>query len=257
MKPQLKKYIAYLSSAIFLIAGAWFFLVKVKVDNIKMYLRKKGYKLMHEQADELVHVGLGDSVARGFGAADEKSYMEKASAEIEKKTGKRVAFYNYGRNHLTSDGLLMMIQDTEIIESIQKANLISLNIGGNDLLKIAISKGPLEAIQSLKKIKKDYQKNLKAIVTEIRNHNQHALIIFNELYNPLDSKESYYESSIKLLKIWNSVIYRNVKEAGACVVIPSSELFESLELQQWAFDEVHPNDFGHEVICKKMIELIL
>lgn len=251
------KWMTYASTGMLLAVGTWLLVAKSKIKNAKEGVRRLQVKLQHSRFDEVVHVGIGDSVARGYGSSSQEGFIEKASRLIEKRIEKPVRFYNFGQDHLTSEGLIDVIQNQKVREKIQEAHLITINIGGNDLLKIAVSKGPLEAIRMFKTVQKQYRSNLEAIVESIRKLNPDALISINELYNPVSPAEAYYEASKPLLDLWNTGIYMAARKGGLCFVVPSSELFAGMPLKVWAYDEVHPNDFGYEVIAKKLVDLLL
>lgn len=93
--------------------------------------------LAREGAEPLRVVALGDSIARGYGCRPEEAYgrllADRLAEELD-GTGTAVSFANYGVDGLTSAGLRAMIETDEIRAAAADADLVTVSIGGNDLL---------------------------------------------------------------------------------------------------------------------------
>src|ERR671911_620940 len=78
------------------------------------------------------YVALGDSPATGFGAF--KGYVPRYEAHIETDTGVAVTRTNLGQNKWTSSQLLSALRsDPTFRPAIREAEIVTWNIGGNDL----------------------------------------------------------------------------------------------------------------------------
>ena len=78
------------------------------------------------------YVALGDSLATGFGAF--KGYVPRYEAHIETDTGVAVTRTNLGQNGWTSSQLLSALRsDPTFRRAIREAEIVTWNIGGNDL----------------------------------------------------------------------------------------------------------------------------
>ena len=93
--------------------------------------------LAREGAEPLRAAALGDSIAQGYGCRPEEAYgrllADRLAEELD-GTGTTVSFANYGVDGLTSGGLRAMIETDEIQAVAANADLVTVSIGGNDLL---------------------------------------------------------------------------------------------------------------------------
>jgi lysophospholipase L1-like esterase len=84
--------------------------------------------------DVVRYVALGDSIAAGTGS--EVDYVELYAERFSEETGAEVVVENTGVPGWTTDDLLRALQDDEDLRaSVADADLVTVNIGGNDLLR--------------------------------------------------------------------------------------------------------------------------
>jgi len=181
---------------------------------------------------------LGDSIAKGYGLADETT--ESYGAIIGKEVGGTVE--NMGINGLKSGQLLDKLTAGEYDESIARADVIFLSIGSNDLLRPFICEianafgidveysqiyGELqkkfsgeyamsmtEMIDGLHNLKKDlnenqellsyckqFQENFQKIITFIKEKNPQTIIYVNNIYNPYRFM-NYSYGKIEILNVY-------------------------------------------------------
>ncbi|WML48879.1 GDSL-type esterase/lipase family protein [Neobacillus sp. PS3-34] len=88
-----------------------------------------------KNAKELTVVALGDSLTRGTGDETGKGYVGDVIDEIKKKTKKPVRLLNLGINGQRSDQLRAQVGQIEVQRQIQKADIVLMTIGGNDLFR--------------------------------------------------------------------------------------------------------------------------
>lgn len=83
-------------------------------------------------------VSLGDSIARGYGCQPEEAYGYLLAQQIKSDVagkGYSVDFVNYGHDGDTSTDLLDKLSDTDISASVKDADIITISIGGNNLMR--------------------------------------------------------------------------------------------------------------------------
>ena len=79
-----------------------------------------------------LYTALGDSLAVGVFVA--KGYVPRYQEYIQNDTRKQVSLRNLGQNGWTSDELLAALKnDGNFITSVQSAQIVTWNIGGNDM----------------------------------------------------------------------------------------------------------------------------
>lgn len=198
------------------------------------------------------HLVLGDSVAQGRGS-EEGGFAKKVNENLQNLTGKTFILENQGVSGATSQGLVNQLEIRAVQESVKKADIISINIGGNDIVQIAKEEGPLKAIQSYDEVKTDYQQNLNDIFETIRTHNPDAILVLNELYNVVHSEQKYYPATEKLLNDWNLIAYETALSYKPALVVPVSEALQTEDIDKWLYDSIHPNDEGYTRIADKTI----
>ncbi|MET3728538.1 lysophospholipase L1-like esterase [Fictibacillus halophilus] len=198
------------------------------------------------------HLVLGDSVAEGRGS-EEGGFASKVNENLQSLTGKTFILENQGVSGFTSQGLLNQLDIPAVQQSVEKADIISINIGGNDLVQIAKKQGPLKAIQSYDDIKSEYQQNLNDIFENIRENNPNAIIVLNELYNVVNAEQKYYPASEKLLNDWNLIAYETALSHKPALVIPVSDALQTEDMDKWLYDSIHPNEEGYDRIANKTV----
>ena len=91
-----------------------------------------------EEAQDILYLALGDSLTRGVGDETQNyGYTIRLQQELEKwPMIKTVELDNRGKNGRRSDQLLALLEKGHYDEELKKANLITMTLGGNDVMKI-------------------------------------------------------------------------------------------------------------------------
>ena len=88
--------------------------------------------------ESLLMVALGDSIARGYGCQPEEAYGYRLYADISAllPAGSfSVEFQNFGTDGDTTADLLEKLRsDTALMEAVGRADILTVSIGGNDLI---------------------------------------------------------------------------------------------------------------------------
>ncbi|GAA5344582.1 lysophospholipase L1-like esterase [Planifilum fimeticola] len=203
----------------------------------------------------LDYLVLGDSVALGKGSKKEAGYGYWV-AEYLKGEGIDVHLDNRAVSGQTSDQLLKSLDDRDLLASVRQSDLISITIGGNDLLKEVLRSGnPVKALRNFWHIQKRYTDNLEAILDKIRRNNPHAPVLITSLYNPVEPEEPYFQTARRLLDRWNEEMKKVASTHPATEVIDVDRLLLPDE-RDWLADEIHPNDRGYQLMAEGLLEII-
>lgn len=198
---------------------------------------------------------LGDSIGVGAGVInpDEASY------------GRIVADtngYNY-ENHAVSGynsgAMLMHMNLPHVRKSIEKADIISLSIGGNDFLtsnmvQLGFEAAVLDKFSTFDKIADKFYGNYCEIISEIKELNPDVVILAQTLYNPMSNAlDRFYQEGVDRL---NSCYRRYLEEhPGSIVIVDVAKAFEG-HPEYIANDCVHPNAQGNVVIAKLVLQTL-
>lgn len=215
---------------------------------------------------------LGDSIASGYGL--ENAHICYASLISAEKS-----YYMTNDavpGHTTSDLLWVVCHSSIARDDIKNADLISISICGNDIIKFLqkASSSTLFDIMlngvnatSVKEAVEDIRFNLESVCKEIRALNETAPIIFQTQYNPLYANaqySSYAPFAEQLVPVVTDVFdhicnsYKNVFTADV------HKAFDNYYKENSSYDVIqsdgiHPSEKGHaliaEVLLKKIAEL--
>jgi lysophospholipase L1-like esterase len=225
------------------------------------------------------YVALGDSLATGFGAFT--GYVPRYEAHIETDTGVAVTRTNLGRNGWTSSQLLSALRsDPTFRRAIREAEIVTWNIGGNDLraARNSYKKGTcggadnqdcLEA--SVAKLETNWDA-ITAEVLELRS-TRNTIVRTMDIYNPyvrtdLVSDTWQKDGGMNDFQVFNSYVYEanlhiatssyaaRVPYAGVHLAFNGPYGYEDPKSKGYlSFDGLHPNNTGHRVIAGELQKL--
>jgi lysophospholipase L1-like esterase len=226
-----------------IISGVAFIGIKYYMQTKKLNIKKQTIRTNLKDMKRVVI--LGDSVARGYGARNGgltphlKKFFEAEYGEVE--------IINKGVDNLTSKGLLNnMEKNQEVRSAVSSANIVLINVGGNDLIKRFRIGGSKALVLNIFRIRRSYNRNLEAIIEHIKELNPYAAIIVNSLYNSLDDNYQYFGFTKILFTLWN----RSIKQ-DSIIKVNTKGLSRDKDI--WV-DMVHPNDAGYEELAKIIIQ---
>lgn len=184
---------------------------------------------------------LGDSVAYGYGTNGGISKYLKETFHNSKVT-------NLGINGLTSNGMVERLRSGIWDNSIATADMILINIGGNDLLRGFRGYGAKGLVRQFSNLKRTFRQNLLETYQRLRELNKEALIVQNNLYNSMKKEVQYFGLTDLMLRLWNSAI-------GEKGVIVSRTDIMGKNPEIW-LDSIHPNDEGYKVMHELLMKTL-
>jgi lysophospholipase L1-like esterase len=262
------KIFAYLLSfllAAVLGAAIWIYYPQYQINQVKKEVASELHTFASENQvsyvdyfrsvdkQQIHHLALGDSIIKGFGANPNENLVRSFSTNLEEDIQKEVLYQNEGINEITSEELNELVQKGEFDEQIKKADIVTINIGGNDILHLGFEKGFYEAIRSFDQLQMAFSNNLSSTMNRINELNPDATVLLLELYNPLEQDSEFYSLADKILPKWNLKLYQLADEVDYAVVIETTDVINSEQPQRLSNDGVHPNGLGYEAISDKMI----
>lgn len=201
------------------------------------------------------YLALGDSLTRGVGDEEKKNgYTKRLAEKIEQNTEViKVELDNRGKRGRRSDQLLKLIEKGHYDKEIQNAELITMTIGGNDIMKIVKKElFDLKRKQFDKELIK-FRENYNNIMKEIRMINPEVPIILIGLYNPFSMVSDEVNEFESIITEWNQTIEEisNIYE-NACFV-NVQDLFDTNANLVYHTDFFHPNGNGYTIMTERII----
>lgn len=208
---------------------------------------------------EIQLVALGDSLTVGVGDEDnEQGYVGRLAKEMpEKMDGiEKVEVIQTAKKGRRSEQLIAQLQSGEIHEALKKADVITMTMGGNDMMKIL-----KEHFVTLEKVHFDeerpnYEKRYIEIFKLIRAQNKTAPIIALGAYNPLTVYAEDTAQFAEILAEWNKDMEGIVKKDAHAVYVPTVDLFHTNKAEVYSDDYFHPNAKGYRNMKDRIFDTL-
>ncbi|MFJ8262654.1 GDSL-type esterase/lipase family protein [Rummeliibacillus sp. NPDC094406] len=207
---------------------------------------------------DIQYVALGDSLTEGVGdELDKEGYVGRMKKEMETWRGvKSVTVTNTAKRGRRSDQLIDQIQSGEIDDALEQADIISLTIGGNDLMKIVRSNITDLTKEVFDDKRPAFQQRYETIMQLIRERNPNAPIILIGVYNPLSIFTKEKSDMNTIMREWNSDIRGFANQDGHAVFINVVDLFDSNDNMVYHTDFFHPNAKGYDQMTARIIKTL-
>ncbi|MBM7688611.1 lipase [Enterococcus ureilyticus] len=264
-----------------------FLLLLVAVPKAKPILGTGTAQTVKNDKKEVIHyAAIGDSLTEGIGdLTNSGGFVPLVAKDLQEKYHLNgVQTDNFGKNGDRSDQILKRIKkNSEIQEGLASADIITLTVGGNDLMKVI--KGDVFRLtkDSFKKPLKNYQKEVEKLLTEIRKYNADAPIYVLGIYNPFylyfpditemqEIVDNWNEGTEEIVNADSNAYFIPIndllyKGAGDEVGIVSSEDTAAATTSSgehdiknnalYEEDHFHPNNLGYQIMASTVREEIV
>ncbi len=216
-------------------------------------------------------VAIGDSLTEGVGdTTNSGGFIPYIAKKLQENYSiAKVETKNYGVSGNRSDQILKRIEsDDEIRGSLETADVITLTVGGNDLMKVI--KAELFnnlTVESFADPLEEYQNGLEEIFREIRTLNSTAPIYLFGIYNPFYVHFSEIEEMQTIVSNWNNGTESVVEMQENSYFIPINDLlYNGLNGESgvtsdsdtneliYDYDHFHPNNLGYQIMANALYE---
>ncbi len=232
--------------------------------------------IANESQMEILRISaIGDSLTEGVGdTTNNGGYVPLLQTDLgESYPIDVVQAENFGKSGDRSDQILIRLKKDEAMqESVKKANVITLTVGGNDLMKTIQSRIFSKlTLKTFVKPQKKYQKQLESLYEEIRSLNPTAPIYQLGIYNPFYKSFSDIEEMQEIVDFWDKGSQEFVSSQNNAYFVPiNDEIYNGLpeheiyteessskktKLKADAIndlisedDSFHPNNLGYQII---------
>lgn len=257
-----------------------FSLLMVAIPKAKPLLGTGTKQSVKSETKEVIHyVAIGDSLTEGIGDVTHSGgFIPLVAKDLQEHYHLNgVQTDNFGESGDRSDQIFNRIKkNKDIHEGLASADVITLTVGGNDLLKVI--KGDVFRLtkNSFEKPLKKYQKEVEKLLTEIRKYNANAPVYVLGIYNPF---YLYFPDIIELQEVvdsWNNGTEEIVstqkntyfipindslyKGVGDEVGIVSSDMATATSTEDrtiknnalYESDHFHPNNLGYQIMASEV-----
>lgn len=224
--------------------------------------------------ETLCLVSLGDSIPNGYGLADTDLPYPKLIAD---RLGAEGIYLE--KDGLTSMGLLENIRGGLYDESLRKADVIFLSVGGNDFLSRISGEAAVSLLEGnivkMSRIANEgiaaLEKSLPEILSALRDRAGEAVILVQTVYNPYRSFGAFRVGNVVFSKYFDTYIEKLNDviraEAGKTNGVLLCEVYEAFEgaaddrfvnaLPKPLNVDPHPTHRGHLAIADAMWATLL
>lgn len=213
-------------------------------------------KIDDNNAKQLHYLALGDSLTAGVGDEYSKDgYVGRLTDSlIAWPSISDVEVDNRGKRGRRSDQLLKLVEKGHYDEELQKAQLISITMGGNDVMKIV--KNDLFNLKrnAFDKELRAYKKRYSKIIEGIREKNSTVPLLLIGFYNPFSIVTNEANEFDSIITEWNKVIEDIAKKDNNACYVSVEDLFDSNKELVYHTDFFHPNAKGYDKMNERIIK---
>lgn len=200
-------------------------------------------------------VGLGDSLTKGTGDPEKRGgylrFLKERLYSLDHVQSIKVA--NYGKKGLHSGQLFEVVSQYE--KSFEKADLIIISIGGNDILKTVRDHFFSLSYSLFEEEQLKFSLRIAKLIDDIRSINNEAFIIFVGLYNPFSNVRTFPEIK-HVIQLWNEGLKSVISGYEHTKFVEISDLFEACE-NLLHVDRFHPNGYGYALIARRIFYTLI
>jgi lysophospholipase L1-like esterase len=233
----------------------WYILSSLALTLLLMILFVHSTFSEANQKQQLTYLAMGDSLTAGLGAS-ETGYLRLQAFVPRLTTHLRNEYQVHVENHgipgITSEQLLFYIQQGPgVKDKLQEADLLTITIGGNDLLQLLRNQDLNQTI--IQRTIQQFGEIIETTLSEIRHQNQKAPIYIMGLYSPYDKGHPLHDIGKQSISAYNQELTERIKQFDGVTLVSVYESFleRGTQLTHISNNDIHPNDQGYEIIYKE------
>lgn len=231
----------------------------VSADNsLKDYLTDKFNKAMKRIfKNDIKITAIGDSLTQGVGDEEDNGGYVGILEDTINKDNDLVEIDNFGKRGNRTDQLIDRMEEPEIKESLEEADIILITIGANDIMQIFKENFTDLDMNQFETGQNNYENRLHEIFSDLESMNSRADIYLVGFYNPFSEHFPDIEELEVIIENWNELGEDITDEYDQVSYIPTNSLFEDTSTKFLSDDNFHPNHMGYERMAKQVLEYIV
>ena len=260
----------------FFLASLLLFIVifSVLIPKSDTELTKKDF--LAQEATPFHYVAIGDSLTEGVGdTTNQGGFVPLLAQSLTDTYDYQVTDSNYGVSGNTSKQILQRMQEkTDIQKSLVKADMMTLTVGGNDVMAVIRKNLTSLSVSTFTKPAKSYQKRLRQIIELARAENEDLPIYILGIYNPFYLNFPDMTEMQEIVDNWNNATESVTEEYANVYFVPiNDDLYKGLNGEEgivstsgdqttvindvlFSGDHFHPNNIGYQIMSDVTMEKI-
>lgn len=207
------------------------------------------------EAEPVFYLALGDSLTRGVGdETNNFGFTGLLAEELNKWPAiSEVELDNRGKNGRRSDQLLSLVKSGHYDKELKKADLITITLGGNDVMKVVKKDLFNLDVKMFEKALPPFTERYEEIVAYIRSQTEAPIVLIG-FYNPFTIVTDQYTPFENIIEDWNNEIALLTEETPNACFVQIEDLFDSNMDMVYHTDYFHPNAKGYEHMAERVID---
>ena len=260
----------------FFLASLLLFIVifSVLIPKSDTELTKKDF--LAQEATPFHYVAIGDSLTEGVGdTTNQGGFVPLLAQSLTDTYDYQVTDSNYGVSGNTSKQILQRMQEkTDIQKSLVKADMMTLTVGGNDVMAVIRKNLTSLSVSTFTKPAKSYQKRLRQIIELARAENEDLPIYILGIYNPFYLNFPDMTEMQETVDNWNNATESVTEEYANVYFVPiNDDLYKGINGEEgivstsgdqttvindvlFSGDHFHPNNIGYQIMSDVTMEKI-
>lgn len=208
-------------------------------------------------AKRLHIVAIGDSITRGVGD-ETKGFGYVGILQDKLNTiNQIVTIDNHGVTGNRSDQLLTRLDSPEIIEDVEKADIVLITIGANDILEIFKENFVNLDLDQFTDEQHEYRKRVTKILEKVRQINSNTSIYLIGFYNPFKTFFADIDEVDFIVDYWNNIGYEVTTQIDNVHYIPTKDLFNGPASTYLSEDNFHLNYSGYQKMSDRILKSLI
>lgn len=232
-------------------------------------------KNVEGEVREFYYVALGDSLTEGVGDKTEQGgFVPLLAQELGNQYGYQVFYENYGVSGNTSRQIIKRMEDEGLVASLERADMMTLTVGGNDLRRAILENITHLDIAIFEQPAQEYSQRLVTIIEKARENNPDLPIYVLGIYNPFYLHFPELTEMQTVVDNWNQVTETTITRFENVYFVPINDLlYKGLDGEAGIHqsestytrvvnnllaeeDSFHPNNTGYEIMNEAVMEAI-
>lgn len=236
----------------------------------------KDIDFFKQSQSSLNYLAIGDSLTEGIGdESNQGGFVPLLAQDIESHFNIQVTASNFGVAGNTSQQILdRMKDDPNLKKALDSADLITVTVGGNDIMAVVRQNLSTLDESSFLEASKDYQNHLREMISLAKKGNKRVKIYILGLYNPFFLNFPQIKEMQSIIDDWNEMTKAVTSDYSNVHFVPINDrLYKGIDGKDgvvqsdgnqkkvlndalFSGDHFHPNHIGYQIMSDTVLETL-